>query len=155
MHHLLLKLREVFPTLNVREFTEVDCWAFVKKHKIAVKRAPLEVEGYTGIRFVRGKKRYYMMIDERLDGVHFLKAFLHEIGHVVLHDPRGSLEVLYLKRDHAPESKQEAEADIFMLLAILPKKRFLELSRMQPDELHPFPVELLLRRRKLFEQIGE
>jgi hypothetical protein len=155
MRHILLKLKDTFPALNRREFKEEDCWRFVREQGITVKRAPLEVDGYTGKAVVRRQKRYYILLDEKLSGIHFLRAFLHEIGHVVLHEPRGASEVLYLKRENALESQQEAEADVFMLLAMIPKKRYLELKKTPPDELHPFTAELLLRREELFTKIRE
>ncbi len=155
MHILIRRLKTIFPGLNRFEFTEDDCWRFVEKNKILVRRANLEVPAYTGKTKVRGRKRYYILIDARLRGVEFLRVFLHEIGHVVLHEPRGSLEVLYFKHERDIETKQETEADVFMLLAMIPKRRYLELKQMPPDQLHPLTAELLILREKLYEKIME
>jgi hypothetical protein len=84
-----------------------------------------------------------------------LRAFLHEIGHIILHEPRGASDVLYLKRENALETQQEAEADVFMLLAMIPKKRYFELKATPPDELHPFTAELLVKREELYKKIKQ
>lgn len=155
MFHTLKRLKAIFPSLNRWAFTEDDCYQICRSRKIIVKRAPLEVHGYSGKMLYRKQKRYYILIDEKLKGIEFLRAFLHEIGHILLHEPRGNLEVLYLKRDIDIETKQEAEADVFMLLAILPKKRFFELRETPFELLHPFTVELLKKREKLYQLIKE
>lgn len=155
MRHILKRLKQIFPELNRLEFSEEDCWRFVEKRNITVRRIPLEVDGYFGKTYVRRKKRYYILLDEKLKGIEFVKAFLHEIGHALLHEPRGNREVLYLRRENAMETQQESEADVFMLLAMVPKKRFLELKQTPFDQLHPFTAELLVRRQKLYEIISE
>jgi hypothetical protein len=155
MRFITSRLKTIFPGLNRREFTEDDCWRFCRKNKVLVRRAPLEVRGYTGKTTVRNCKRYYILIDEKLRGVELLKTFLHEIGHIALHEPRGNLDVLFLRRENSFETKQEIEADVFMLLALIPFYRYCELKKTPPEEFHPSLPELLLRRDKLYEIIKE
>lgn len=64
-------------------------------------------------------------------------------------------DLFYLRRGNAPETRAEAEADAFMLLALIPLARFREMLDAPPDQLHPFDANLLVRRLKLYERIGE
>lgn len=154
-YFLLKKLKKTFPWINRKPANETDCWQIVNRFKIVVRFAPLEVRGYYGKTVIRNKKRYYIFLDERLRGVELLRAFLHELGHALLHEPQSNLEVLYSRRETSFQTKQDFEADVFMLLAMLPFKRFLELKAMPEDELHPFTVEILKMREVLHEKIKD
>lgn len=155
MNQALKTLRKTFPDLNWHPFTEDDCWRFCESRSIVVRRASLGVDGYTGSRNVKGKKRTYILLDDKLSGVRLTAAFLHEIGHVLLHEPTGSTDVLYLRRENALETRAEFEADLFMLLALIPRPLLFEMQSAPPDELHPFGGDLLSRRQRLYELIGE
>ena len=155
MLHVIERLKIIFPDLNRREFTEDDCWKFVRKNKVIVRLAPLLVQGYYGKTVIRKRKRSYIFLDEKMKGMLMLKTFLHEIGHVCLHEPRGKIEVLYSRRESDCETRQDKEADIFMLLAMVPKQKLIELQQTPFEEIHPFMTNILLQRQTLWEKTGE
>lgn len=155
MRHSLNRLKWIFPWLNRREATELDCWRFVERRKIMVRLAPLVVHGYYGKTIVRKKSRDYILIDEKLTGIEFLKAFLHEIGHVCLHEPNGKREVLYLKKGSVIYGKHELEADLFMLYSLIPRSKLWEYANTPFEEIHPMVIEMLIRRQRFYESLGE
>lgn len=120
-----------------------------------VRFAPLVVEGYYGKTMVRKKTRDYILLDENLRGVKLLIAFLHEIGHVCLHEPVDSREVLYLRKGSLIYGKQEIEADLFMLYSIFPLKKLKEYASTPFEDINPMVMEMLLRRQKFYERLGE
>lgn len=149
-------LKMNFPQLNLKQITEDDLWAFVERHEIRVERRMLGVNGYFGKYTPKRKRkpRGLILIDETLRWFEFLSTFLHEVGHYCLHEPRGNREVLFSRRETDVETKQDKEADFFMLLALIPKKTLFEMSQTPFEDLHPYTQEILIKRKKIFDSYG-
>jgi Zn-dependent peptidase ImmA (M78 family) len=151
----LSRLKELFPGLNRRRFTEIDCWRNAERFNALVKTAPLAVDGYCGVGVYRGKIRSYIFLNSILTGEMFLRAFLHELAHVALHQARGTKAVLYLQSTDITVNRQENEADLFALIALYPQELFLDLCNAPADDLAGYSQPLLMKRLDIYRRLGE
>lgn len=149
MHFLFSQIKQKFPNWNKHEFTIDDCWEYVDKNNIRVEQFPFPAKGYYGKYKYRGRWKYYIVLDSGLCGIELLQVFLHEIGHHALHEPYGSKDVLYYRREFSIESKQDYQAELFSVVAIIPFTLMYEL--LNKSELHPLTLELCNLRLKVYE----
>lgn len=147
MLFLSSQIKNQLPQWNEKEFGEADCWHYAQKHRIWVKRSRFRAAGYFGRTRFRNKKKYFIVLDERLKGVRLLNVFLHEIGHHCLHEPVNTRQVFYYRRRN---TKEEFEANVFAAVAMIPKHRLFEL--VGEDDLNPFTMDVCDFRWQLYEK---
>jgi len=133
---------------NERPLTEADFYRLCRKFKITCEEIPLSVSGF----YYCVMGRHFIAIDSKLGQRKKLFVMFHEFAHYPMHAPNTNETASY--HGLRPQSRKEREADIFALVAIIPR-RWLE-SRtadeliadegVSPDELR--------KRFELFEMHG-
>jgi Zn-dependent peptidase ImmA (M78 family) len=89
-----------------------------------------------------------IVINRELRGIMRLRVLLHEFGHHLLHAP----ETCFFS-DSSVE-KTEVEAEVFALVALIPKQMIRKMMSWNLFEDDLLPVELLRQRLKILELYG-
>lgn len=91
-----------------------------------------------------------VVINKKLRGIMRLRVLLHEFGHHLFHAP----ETCFFSEDSV--EKTEVEAEIFALVALIPKSmlpRLMTWELFAEDE-ELLPVRLLKRRKEIYDRYG-
>jgi Zn-dependent peptidase ImmA (M78 family) len=155
MRFLAAKARRLRVGWGKRPLTEDDFHQLREQHGVLL----LEVDNDVGRTWFGLKwKGYYTTVDgvpaivinKELRGLERLRVLLHEFGHHLLHAP----ETCFFS-DSSIE-KTEVEAEIFALVALIPKSmlpRLMSWNLFDEDE-DLLPVRLLKRRKEIYDLYG-
>lgn len=150
--HTIAAIRRAIPWFNRRAGTEKDFWAICQRENIHVDfwRLAKGVRGFYGINRKYKVPRKYIVIDVNLrnSGDWLLTAF-HELAHHFLHAPYSDREVYFSSKHTA--NWQDDEADMIAYALLIPRRKYIELSRMTLDEICEFSTEDLIRRKDYFD----
>jgi len=131
---------------NEAPFTENDFYRLCRRVKIKPIEMPLRVPGFY---MVCGGKRF-IYLDSRLRGLRWLHTALHELGHYYLHAPAATATASFFKLK--PNSKDEFEAEVFAVVALLPEPK---LRRLLSDEIEDeYMKELMAFRLRVLDTYG-
>lgn len=98
---------------------------------VVVLRSPTHCRA-SGVTFSSGRKRILMLSGRHLSDDHFWFTFLHECGHIVLHQA----SEMFVESDDGTRTKQEDEANEFASRNLIPtefQEEFLKLGRNHRD----------------------
>lgn len=117
MHFLVDKIKALKLGWNEVALDERDFYRICKRFRVTVIEMPLRVGGF----YYRVMGRDYIAIDSRLTGPAKLLVQFHELAHFLLHTPETGATANF----HAVgrKTRPEREADLFALVAVIPKTR--------------------------------
>jgi Zn-dependent peptidase ImmA (M78 family) len=138
----LKRIREVFPRFNRSPVTEEDFWRTCKRLGIIVKSMPLMVDGY----HERKRGRYYIIVNNRLDGDRWLHTALHEFCHYLFDAPTHNKNYVFYRGKDGEIDERERFADAFALVAMLPWPEVERLSREEYVADNPTLLNLCMDR---------
>lgn len=147
MIHLLAKFEEL--EWNRRAFTDAIFERVCRKHRIKVFDIPLRVPGF----YMACNGKRYIYLNDNVRGVQRLYNGLHELGHFYLHALKEPTAALFLGLQ--PGSKEEVEADIFAVVALIPESLLRRMLESHSDEwAHGFTTEMIELRLKVLDTYG-
>lgn len=148
----MLFLLEKFGPLgwNERAFTEDDLHRICRREKIRLVEYP--ISGSLGFYMTSGGRRF-ITSDSRLRGVRRLYVRLHELAHHFLHvPPRAAAAHFFQLR---PDTKQEFEAEVFAVVALLPEPRLRQMLQLPAEEWEAgFTRDMVELRLKVLDLYG-
>lgn len=132
---------------NERPLTEADFYRLCRRFKVSVTEMPLTASGF----YYRVMGHDFIAVDSRLAGHEKLAVLFHELGHFLLHTPQSGATANF--HGVGRRTRQEREADLFALCALIPKA---SIATRSPGELidEGFPAEMVAERHAIFERYG-
>src|SRR4051812_3111725 len=126
MRFLIDKINSLRIGWNERQLTIDDFDYLCRRFRISVVEMPISVRGF----YYRVQGRDYIAVDRRLGDLEKLSVMFHELGHFLFHAPATGATASF--HHVAGPTREECEADVFALCALLPKTI---LCRRSPQEL--------------------
>jgi Zn-dependent peptidase ImmA (M78 family) len=147
MHLLTDKISKLQIGWNERPLTEADFYCLCKRFDVRVIEAPLHTRGF----YFRLMGRDIIAVDCRLSGAARLVVLFHELGHFLFHIPESGPAANF--HNVGRRTRQEIEADIFALCALIPKK-LIETSSIAELVYEGIPGDLAAARFDIYRQHG-
>jgi len=129
---------------NVVPLTETDFYVLCKRLKITVQEMPLTVGGF----YYRVMGGDFIAINSSLAGPQKLAVLFHELGHFLFHTPASGATASF--HGVGRRTRQECEADIFALCAIIPRSWIETRSIQEIIDDDGFPAEMVAARYEIF-----
>lgn len=148
MRFLIDKLNSLKIGWNERELTERDFHRICKRLKINVIEMPLRTGGF----YYRVMGRDYIAIDSRLTGPRKLLVQFHELAHFLLHTPESGATANF--HNVGRKTRQEREADLVALCAVIPKSWLEARSLDEIVDEHTISADVLRERLDILEKHG-
>lgn len=133
---------------NERPLSEADLYALCKRFKISVQEMPLSVGGF----YYRVMGRDYIAVDSKLPPQRKLAVLFHELGHFLFHAPESGVTANF--HGIGRRTRQEIEADIFALCAIVPRAWIESRSIQDLIEVEGIPAEMVDSRYEILRRYG-
>jgi Zn-dependent peptidase ImmA (M78 family) len=133
---------------NERRLDEADFHRLCRRFRITVQELPLRVGGF----YYCMMGRHFIAINSRLPNKKKLLVMFHELAHYLMHAPNHNETASY--HGVGRPTRKEREADMFALVALIPKHL---LETLSPDELirdECISPDELAARYALFETHG-
>ena len=147
MRFLTDKLLSLKVGWNERVLGIDDFHKMSRRFRITVHEMPLTVGGF----YYRAMGKDFIAIDSRLPERQKLAVMFHELGHFLLHAPETGATASF--HHVAGLTREECEADVFALCAILPRP-LIESRSVQDLIDDGFPPKLVRDRIGLFGRSG-
>ncbi len=133
---------------NERRLTESDFYLLCRRFKIEVTEMPLRTGGF----YYRVMGRDFIAVDCRLAGPRKLAVLFHELGHYLFHTPESGATANF--HGVGRKTRQEREADVFALCALIPRPLIEQRTVHELAEDHGFPVEMVAERLEILGRYG-
>lgn len=133
---------------NERPLSEADLFALCKRFKISVQEMPLSVGGF----YYRVMGRDFIAVDSKLTRHQRLAVLFHELGHFLFHTPESGATANF--HGVGRRTRQEAEADVFAVCAIVPRSLIESRSVQELIDIEGIPVDLVDARFEIFRRYG-
>ncbi len=147
MIFVLEKIKELNIGWNERPLDEADLYRLCKRYKVTVEELPLQVSGF----YYSVMGRHFIAVDSKLPPRRRLFVLFHEFAHFLLHAPeRGATANFH---GVGKRNRKEIEADIFALVALIPKVDLLNRTASELID-DGFDPELIRVRFEIFQQHG-
>ena len=147
MKLLLEKIKRLDIAWNERPLTEDDFYSLCGRFGVLIDESPLKVPGF----YFCGLGLHYIAINSDLPPDKKLFTMFHEFGHFLIHSPRTDPAAGFCGIRH---TRVEAEADMFALVAVMPRAAIAGRSAEELIEHEGFDatrvrqrLELLARRK--------
>jgi hypothetical protein len=114
MRFLVEKVAALRIAWNERPLTSDDLYKLCRRFHITLQEMPLAVGGF----YYRAMGKDCIAVDSRLPEKEKLAVMFHELGHFLLHAPETGATASF--HHIAGLTREECEADVFALCAILP-----------------------------------
>ena len=128
---------------NERPLTESDFYRLCTRFNIKVIETPLRTRGF----YFRLMGRDVIAVDCKLSGTAKLAVLFHELGHFLFHMPESGPAANF--HNVGKKTRQEIEADIFALCAIIPKT-FIETRSITELVYEGFSAEMVAARQEIY-----
>lgn len=132
---------------NERPLVEDDFYRLCEEFNVSIVETPLHTGGF----YFRLLGREFIAVDCRLTGSAKLAVLFHELGHFLLHVPKSGPAANF--HHVGRRTRQEIEADVFALCAVIPKTQ-LETRSITELIYDGFPTEMLAARHDIYRQHG-
>lgn len=155
MELLLRTVEKQLPKFNVKAHTWEDVEKICRQRHVNLKVCEYgpDILGYFCIRRTAKRVKKFIVINSILDEINRTFTGLHELGHYFLHEPVWAGHWFYCSRNaRFIQSKHDAEADAFALIAMVPLWMLMDLMAVNFSEIRPELLPLLKRRQILFEE---
>lgn len=129
---------------NRRPMTEKELHRLARRTRLRVKEMPLRVHGF----YMQMQGVSFICVNSRLNARLRLKVAFHELAHHLLHNGKPHFYQI------DPGMKEECEAEVFALCAIIPQKLLKKYTLAELHEHEGFTWEMLRQRREIFEKHG-
>ncbi len=147
MQFLIDKITKLNIGWPERSLTEADFYKICKRFRISVQEMPLAVGGF----YYRLMGRDYIAVDSKLEKAQKLAVLFHELGHFLFHAPESGATANF--HGVGRRTRQEIEADVFSLCAIIPTASIKSLAVEELIE-DGFPVDMVAQRVEIFRLYG-
>lgn len=146
MHFLLKKIAKLDINWNVRQLTERDAYELCGRLGVVVEELPMTCDGF----YFQAMDKHVIAVNSRLSGAKKLKVLFHEIAHLLFHAPVSGPAAAF--HHVGRRTRQEAEADVFALCALIPTAE-LRAGRAA-DLAECFGAALVDERAAIFSRYG-
>ena len=147
MRFLLAKIESLGIPWNRRELTTQDLFRLCRRFRITVQEMPLTVGGF----YYRAMGKDCIAVDSRLPEVEKLAVLFHELGHYLFHAPETGATASF--HHLAGLTREECEADVFAICALLPRPLIETRSAEELLE-DRFPAKMVEDRFAIFDRFG-
>jgi len=147
MRFLVDKLISLHIGWNERALTVVDFYRISRRFRITVQEMPLTVGGF----YYRAMGKDCIAVDSRLPETEKLAVMFHELGHYLFHAPETGATASF--HHVAGLTREECEADVFALCALLPRP-LIEQRSIQELIDDGFSAEMIQNRLAIFERLS-
>jgi len=147
MRFLIDKLNSLRIGWNERALDAVDFDKLCRRFRVTVQEMPLAVGGF----YYRAMEKDCIAVDSRLPEREKLAVLYHELGHFLFHAPETGATASF--HHIAGLTREECEADVFALCALIPRTR---IELYSTDDLidEGFPLEMIENRLAIFDRYG-
>lgn len=157
MNLLYERAQYEFPQFNVKayNFDDVERICKTRRIRLTICKYGPDIRGYYSARKKGKRIERHIVINSILDEINKTFVGLHELGHVVLHQPPGVGQWLCSSSNAKfIECKQDGEADAFALIAMIPLWMLIDLHATNFTDIEPGLIPLLKKRFLLFQDHG-
>ncbi len=130
---------------NERPLTEADFYRLSKRFEVRVIETPLHTSGF----YFRLRGHNIIAVDCKLSGTAKLAVLFHELGHFLFHIPESGPAANF--HNIGRRTRQEIEADIFALCAVIPKT-LIETHSIAELIYDGFPAQMIAARYEIYHQ---
>lgn len=148
MQFFLDKIKLLNIGWNERPLTEADFYRLCRRFKVTAEELPLRVSGF----YYCVKGGHYIAIDSKLPPPQKLLVMFHEFAHFWLHAPDTGVTANF--HGVGRRTRKEAEADIFALCSLVPRKWLESRSPAEIIDEDGISPELMRERQRIFETFG-
>lgn len=148
MRFLTDKIKALRVDWNERPLTEADFYRLCKRFKVSVTEMPLATGGF----YYRVMGRDFIAVDSRLSPSKKLLVLFHELAHFLFHTPESGATANFHRVGR--RTRQECEADMFALCALIPKTLVTSRSPEQFIDEDEFTAEIIRQRINILERYG-
>jgi len=145
-------LTEKIPEWNSEQLQESFFHSFCDDNDILVIQSPLRYGVKAMLWFVESE--YVITVNSLLDPNLRLFGMWHEIGHFILHSPNRTVGSYFWgdEKIYKGKRKEENEADVFALCALIPKSwvETKTLRELIEDDL--FTQDIVVKRKQVYEK---
>lgn len=131
---------------NEKQLTEADFFRLCRRFKITIVEMPLTTHGF----YYCVKGKHYIAIDSRLNGIERLFVLWHEFAHFLMHVPDRNVTANFY--GVGCQTRNEKEADIFALCALIPKHWVKTKTLRELVEDEGFSEEFVWNRKKFYDE---
>lgn len=147
MQFLTDKITKLNIGWNERPLGEADFYTLCRRFKIGIQEMPLSVRGF----YYRVMGKDFIAVDSKLRGAQKLAVLFHELGHYLFHTPETGATANF--HGVGRRTRQEREADVFALCAIMPKT-VIETRSITELICDGFPAEMIAARNDIYRRHG-
>lgn len=148
MQLLVDKIRRLRIGWNRKPLCEADLYRICRRFRIQVTEMPLRTDGF----YYRVKGRDFIAVNSRLDEPMKLLVLFHELGHFLFHTPGSGATANF--HGVGGSSRQEREADIFALCALLPRSSVKNQTIDELAESSGLPTAKAAERLEILNRFG-
>lgn len=156
MNLIYSHLKDLYHHFDKRQHTYEDFEVLAKRENVKIRLVeyPAHIKGYYCIRHQKRYTEKFIVINSNLSQFEKLYVAFHELAHCLLHVPFNSRDYFYCSLHKKTHQRQEKEADSVALIMLIPRWLLFQLYDTPFDELHPYTLEILKKRQKLYEEQG-
>jgi len=148
MRFLLDKIKKLQIGWNERPLTEADFYLLCTRFNIQIVETPQHTSGF----HFRLLGRDIIAVDSKLSGDAKLAVLFHELGHFLFHVPESGPAANF--HNVGKKTRQEIEADVFAICALIPCKKIAGRSIQELVEVDSFPFDMATARLDIYRRYG-
>ncbi len=148
MKMLLSRIEKLICGWNERPLDEDDFYRLCSEHDVTVVESPLQTSGF----YFSMRRKHFIAVNSELRGPQRLFVMFHEFAHFYLHAPNSGAGARF--HGVGRKTRQEAEADLFAVCAIMPRSMIEMNTAGVLSEEFGLPGELIAERVSILRTYG-
>ncbi len=148
MRLLIDKIKKLNIGWNERVLGESDFYELCSRMGVTIDEQPMTVDGF----YFRVLDRDFIAINRDLGRTQKLEVLFHEIGHLLFHVPASGPVVNF--HHVGRKTRQEAEADVFALCAIIPRSLIENRTMTELIDDEHLPTAMVAARFEILNTYG-